>query len=224
MALNCQKVYDRLIHYLNSELHPAEYTTLEHHLAGCAACQAEYEQLNNAIGLLRDLPEPAPPAGLVHRIRQRIAAQQQIMEFSDDVRTAPWDIISLIYSKLMVALKLGPRPAYVNYAALFCYLMLGLFLIKLTFWTGHSSSPQSPVLDSTSHSDVTSAQQSGERYIIWARVKKAGLMDVPNRGGSDQQWDENPPILRPLSSRVLHYSGDEATRTWPRRSWHDIPD
>ncbi len=223
MALNCQKIHNRIIHYLNGELHPAEHSTLERHLAGCAACQAEYEQLNNTIGLLQDLPEPMPPTDLIHRIRRRIAAQQ-IMESPDDVRTVPWDVISLIYSKLMVALKLGPRPAYVNYAALFCYLMLGLFLIKLTFWTGHSSSPQAPVSDSASHSDVTSEQQSGERYIIWARVKKAGLMEVPNRGDSDQQWGENPPILRPLSSRVLHYSGDEATRTWPRRSWHDIPD
>jgi len=221
MNLNCQKIHDRLVHFFNEELHPSEYIFLENHLSECSVCQIEYEKLNDAIVALRNLPQPEPPADLVLQIRRRLEEQQR--QFSEaevaskakqsrlnKVNTAQntpiFDLITLIFAKIVDALKLGPRPVYINYAALFCYLMLAIFLIKLTFLTGSGSSPQTVAPNqSNNYMAVNSVakNKSGRNDITWAQVKMAGVrtsLDLAN----NRELSEKPQILRPIGSQVLH--------------------
>jgi len=231
MNLNCQKTYDQLVHFLNKELPPAEYTFWENHLAECPACQLEYEQLNDTIVALRSLPQPEPPADLVLKIRRTIEEQQETAQ-----NMPLFDLIALIFSKITTALKLGPRPVYINYAALFCYLILAIFLIKLTFLPGGGSIPKTeerfnnplnnpltPFIKgepfgkgdvnhvTTNQSDNYVAainpildNKSKRNDMTWAQVKMAGLRISPDLGDKNMVVSEKPPILRPVVSQVLH--------------------
>ena len=221
MNLNCQKTYDQLVHFLNKELPPAEYTFWENHLAECPACQLEYEQLNDTIVTLRSLPQPEPPADLVLKVRRRIEEQQETAQ-----NIPLFDLIALIFSRITTAFKLGPRPVYINYAALFCYLILAIFLIKLTFLPGGGSIPKTeegfnnPLtpFGKGEVNHVTSNQSDNyvaainpisnnkpkRNDITWAQVKMAGLRISPDLGDKNMEVSEKPPILRPIVSQVLH--------------------
>jgi hypothetical protein len=191
-----------LVHLLNEELHPSEYASLENHLSECAICQIEYEQLSNTISALRSIPQVEPPADLILTIRRRLEEEQPTTQ------NAPFlDLITLIFSKITAALKLGPRPVHINYAAFFCYLILAIFLIKLTFWTG-SDSPPPTVVQNQSNSYVTvnpvSTNKSNRNDITWAQVKMAGLRTFPDLGDDNREFSRKAPILRPIGSQVLH--------------------
>ena len=222
MNLNCQKIHDRLVHFLNEESHPSEYTFWENHLSGCTVCQIEYERLNNTIVALRSLPQPEPPADLALKVRRRLEEQQRAtqtprFDFTSLLKSKQmplFDLITLIFSKITTALKLGPRPVHINYAALFCYLMLAIFLIKLTFLTGSGSTPQT-VAPNQSNNYVTvnpvSKNKSNRNDITWAQVKMAGLRTSPDLCDKNREFSERPPILRPIGSQVLHGG-----------SWHEF--
>ncbi len=62
----------RLSPYLEDELTPAEKPALETHLAGCAACRRELEDLRRTVGLLHDLPQITPPREILDRVREEI--------------------------------------------------------------------------------------------------------------------------------------------------------
>jgi hypothetical protein len=223
---------------------------LENHLSECSVCQIEYENLNDTIVALRNLPQPEPPADLVLKIRRRLEEQQRrfseaevatlnevkgkqslLNEVNTAQNTPIFDLITLIFSKITDALKLGPRPVYINYAALFCYLMLAIFLIKLTFLTGSGSSPQTEYrftevnhvapnqsnnyedgFTGVNHVAVNSASnKSGRNDITWAQVKMAGVRTSLDLGDNNREFSEKPPILRPIGSQVLHGG-----------SWHEF--
>jgi hypothetical protein len=202
MNLNCQKIHDRLVHFFNEELHPSEYIFLENHLSECSVCQIEYEKLNDAIVALRNLPQPEPPADLVLKIRRRLEEQQSTTQ-----NPPVFDLITLIFSKITDALKLGPRPVYINYAALFCYLMLAIFLIKLTFLTGSGSPPQTVAPNQSNNYmavNSVSKNKSGRNDITWAQVKMAGVRTSLDLDDNNKNFSEKPQILRPIGSQVLH--------------------
>ncbi|HIE28537.1 TPA: zf-HC2 domain-containing protein [Candidatus Poribacteria bacterium] len=210
MNLNCQKIDNRLVHFLNGELPPPEHNFVDNHLVDCTVCQSEYEQLNNTMAALRHLPQPEPTADLVWRIRSRLEEQQHI-----EPNMPLFDLITLIFSKITTALKLGPRPVHINYAALFCYLILAIFLIKLTFLPSSSSPPQTEdgftvnhVAPNQSNKYVTvnpiSPNQANRDDITWAQVKMAGLRTSPDLGDKNSIFSERPTILRPIGSQVLH--------------------
>jgi hypothetical protein len=129
-------------------------------------------------------------------------------------------------SKIMVALKLGPRPAYVNYAAIFCYLILAIFLIKLTFWTGNAPNPQIIVPNQSENymtADSKTPYEYSRSYITWAQVKIAGLRTTPDLGDAkNEQLSENQSIFKPIGSQILHRSEEESRRSWPRASLDEI--
>lgn len=202
MNLNCKKIHDRLVHFLNGELHPSEYTFWENHLSECTVCQIEYEKLNDTIVVLRNLPQPELPADLVLKIRSRLEEQQRTAQ-----KTPIFDLITLIFSKITDALKLGPRPVYINYAALFCYLMLAIFLIKLTFLTGSGSPPQTGAPNQSNNYvavNSVSKNKSGRNDITWAQVKMAGVRTSLDLANNNREFSEKPQILRPIGSQVLH--------------------
>ena len=65
---------DLLSEYLEHDLAGAQREELEAHLATCANCEADLEELRGAIDLLRRLPDPEPPPFLTTRVMARIAA------------------------------------------------------------------------------------------------------------------------------------------------------
>jgi anti-sigma factor RsiW len=67
---------DRLSAYLDGELSAGDAAAVEEHLRTCPACRAELDALSRVRQLLRHLPPPEPPSGLVEllliRPRQRV--------------------------------------------------------------------------------------------------------------------------------------------------------
>lgn len=60
-----EHVTELLSSYLDGQVSLPERRTVEEHLAGCAACRAELEELRQLTGLLRRLPQPPPPRSFV---------------------------------------------------------------------------------------------------------------------------------------------------------------
>jgi anti-sigma factor RsiW len=65
-------VTDRLSAYLDGALPASALGRVQAHLETCAACARTYDELRALRRLLRGLPDPAAPAGLVDRIHWRL--------------------------------------------------------------------------------------------------------------------------------------------------------
>lgn len=70
--MRCQDVLEMLSPYIDGVLSTAENEAVRVHLAGCPACRAEWEELNNTVSLLQELPEIAPPAGFRAGLMEKI--------------------------------------------------------------------------------------------------------------------------------------------------------
>lgn len=65
-------VTDRLSGYVDGALPVRELEEVRAHVAACGTCWRAYEELRVLKDLLRGLPDPVPPAGLVERVRWRL--------------------------------------------------------------------------------------------------------------------------------------------------------
>lgn len=72
--MRCQDVLKMLSPYLDDALEPDEMAAVRGHLASCPACRAEWEMLATTSGLLRELPEVAPPAEFRSGLSEKLAA------------------------------------------------------------------------------------------------------------------------------------------------------
>jgi anti-sigma factor RsiW len=79
-------VTDRLSAYLDGALPASALERVQAHLETCGTCVRAYEELRALRGLLRTLPDPAVPAGLVDRIHWRLARDASAAA----PRTSPW--------------------------------------------------------------------------------------------------------------------------------------
>ena len=72
--MNCAKLDERLIPYLDGKLAGNELREMEAHLGACAACRRRADEFRAVAGLLDELPviEPSPAFDL--RVRARVAA------------------------------------------------------------------------------------------------------------------------------------------------------
>lgn len=61
--MKCMEFTDHLSAYLDDRLDAVQRGWCDDHLARCAACRRELEELRSAINLCKSLPELAPPAG-----------------------------------------------------------------------------------------------------------------------------------------------------------------
>ena len=62
--------------YCGGDLEPSLAALVEQHLAACAVCRAELDELNTALRLIRTTPEVEPPPWLTARIMARVKAEQ----------------------------------------------------------------------------------------------------------------------------------------------------
>lgn len=134
MSLDCKQVIKDLSLHQQPDLTHQEKIERRRHLLECESCRNEYEEMLHAAAVLESLPDPVPPPNLVERIQTRIRQTN---------RRSIWDFLANPIARILVAMKLGPHPTFVNYTAMLFYLMLTVFMVKLTFFS--STEPTPPV-------------------------------------------------------------------------------
>src|ERR1700689_4360226 len=75
--MNCERIENQLIAYLDAKAKPAERRQVESHLAECAACRQRVEEFRLVAGLLDELPVIAPSPSFDAALRARVAAEPQ---------------------------------------------------------------------------------------------------------------------------------------------------
>ena len=159
MSLDCKQVIENFSLHQNPVLTYQEKVERKQHLIECTTCQSEYEEMLHTAAVLESIPEPVPPPELVERIQIRIRKTH---------RRSILNFLANPIARILVALKLGPHPTFVNYTAMLFYLMLTIFLVKLTFF---GSTPPPPVT-------LTKPLSPQIRIVRLGNVKHASLKAV----------------------------------------------
>jgi anti-sigma factor RsiW len=73
--MNCERISNQLIAYLDGRANAAERRDMETHLAACAACRLRTEEFRRLWDVLGEAPVLEPSLGFDARLRQRIAAE-----------------------------------------------------------------------------------------------------------------------------------------------------
>lgn len=161
MNPNCKQVIENLSLHRNPDLTHREKVQLKGHLIECAICQADHEEMLHTAAILESLPEPVPPPDLVERIQARIRQGRRHLLLNHFVNPI---------ARILVALKLGPHPTFVNYTAMLFYLVLTIFLVKLTFFGSTEPPPVAP--------SAIKPLQPHIQVIQWGAVRRAALQSV----------------------------------------------
>jgi anti-sigma factor RsiW len=75
--MNCERIENQLIAYLDGKAKPAERRQVESHLAECAACRQRVDEFRLVARLLDELPVVAPSPSFDAELRARVAAEPQ---------------------------------------------------------------------------------------------------------------------------------------------------
>ena len=161
MNPKCKDVIENLSLHRNPGLTNQERVQLKQHLIECASCQVVHEEMLHTAAVLESLPEPVPPPDLVERIQARIRHYRRPLLVNFFVNPI---------ARILVVLKLGPHPTFVNYTAMLFYLVLTIFLVKLTFFG--STEPPSVV------PPIVKPLQPQTRITQLGAVKRAALQSV----------------------------------------------
>ena len=132
MSLDCKQIIKDFSLHQNPDLTYQQKIERRQHLIDCQTCQNEYEEMLHTAAVLESLPDPVPPPGLVGRIQTQIR---------QTYRRSIWDFLANPIARILVAMKLGPHPTFVNYTAMLFYLMLTIFMVKLTFFNPAETPP-----------------------------------------------------------------------------------
>lgn len=125
--MNCEQTREKIVlHRQEDMLDDTERGDFLQHLRGCKTCQEEYEALLHTATMLDSLETPIPPPELLGNI------QEQIRQIHKQSRTA---LFAVPFSWFLAKLKLDISPKLVNCAALVCYLLVSVFLLKAAFFT-----------------------------------------------------------------------------------------
>lgn len=73
--MKCEDVSRGLIAYLDGRADAAQRSSVEEHLAGCAACRTRAEEFRKVWAVLDEVPAVEPSFSFDARVRQRIAAE-----------------------------------------------------------------------------------------------------------------------------------------------------
>jgi hypothetical protein len=177
MNSDCKQVMEHLNpHRLDSRLNRREKGELRQHLLSCSDCRMEYEETLHTIAVLESLPEPVPPPNLVENIQKRISQER---------KHNPLAFFANPFAYIFDALKLGPHPTFVNYTAIVFYMVLAIFLVKLTFF-----GPAEP------HRGATAIHPSGSQIrlanVQFGAIKKAAQARVTIEGETLDEATKEP--------------------------------
>ena len=134
MSLDCKQVIEDFSLHQHPDLTYQEKIEHKRHLIECKICQNEYEEMLHTAAVLESIPDPVPPPELAERIQTQIR---------QTCRRSIWDFLANPIARILVAMKLGPHPTFVNYTAMLFYLMLTIFMVKLTFFSSTEPPPVS---------------------------------------------------------------------------------
>jgi len=70
--VQCHDICELLSAYIDGMLDSSQAARVEEHIASCAVCKMEYEDLRTAVDLVRGLPEVAPPPEFHDRLQQKL--------------------------------------------------------------------------------------------------------------------------------------------------------
>lgn len=73
--MNCERMENRLIAYLDGRASPAECREVEAHLAACNVCRTRAEDFRRLWAVLDEVPVQEPSPAFDARLRARIAAE-----------------------------------------------------------------------------------------------------------------------------------------------------
>lgn len=76
--MRCEEVRELLSPYFDLMLAEAEKLAVEEHLAGCAECRRELQDLQAISRLLQDLGEISAPDGFTKNVMERVVGEQQV--------------------------------------------------------------------------------------------------------------------------------------------------
>ena len=76
--MNCARIDERLIPYLDGQLAGNERREMEAHLAACTACRRRADEFRAVTGLLDELPVIEPSPVFDARVRARVAAAPRV--------------------------------------------------------------------------------------------------------------------------------------------------
>ena len=170
MSLDCKQVIKDFSLHRHPDLTHQEKIERRRHLIECESCQNEYEEMLHAAAVLESLPDPVPPPDLVERIQTRIRQTE---------RRSIWDFLANPIARILVAMKLGPHPTFVNYTALLFYLMLTIFMVKLTFFNPTEPQPVSLIHPSSSNVRLVRLGDMKHASLKAIRIEKEKPNEVP---------------------------------------------
>ena len=125
MDLECKRVIENLSLHSNPDLRHQERAELKKHLVECQFCQKEYEEMLHTVAVLESLPALE---------RLRISLDELKRGSPQEHRRLRLAFFANPLARILSLLKLGPNPTVVNCTAMLFYLMLTVFLVKLTFF------------------------------------------------------------------------------------------
>lgn len=96
--MRCYDARNLLSEYLDDELSGPQRDTVQHHLAECAACRSEYEELRRTFGIIHSLPRQEPVFELWQEFAPRFA------EIHAEMSMGP---VRLYFSRLSSAISEG---------------------------------------------------------------------------------------------------------------------
>ena len=134
MDLDCKRVIENLSLHSNPDLSNQERAEFKKHLVDCQACQKEYEEMLHTVAVLESLPALDSPADLVGRTQAQITQEHRRHQLA---------FFANPFARILSLLKLAPNPTFVNCTAMLFYLMLTVFLVKLTFFDATEPAPTS---------------------------------------------------------------------------------
>ncbi|GEM_PF-1553286 len=93
----CAAITEWMGDHLDGRLDAARVRELEAHLATCEACRREWEDLQQTVALIRELPPVTPPADLLQSVHQRLARQRHSR------RVVFWRVLNLPQTRVALA-------------------------------------------------------------------------------------------------------------------------
>ena len=170
MSLGCKQVIEDFSLHQHPGLTYQEKIKRKRHLIECKMCQHEYEEMLHTAAVLESIPDPVPPPELVRRIQAQIRQTH---------RRSIWDFLANPIARILVAMKLGPHPTFVNYTAMLFYLMLTIFIVKLTFFSPTEPSPVSLTLPPSPHVRIVRLGDVKQASLKSVRIEKEKPSEVP---------------------------------------------
>ena len=170
MSLDCKQVIEDFSLHQQPDLTYQEKIERRRHLIECKRCQDEYEEMLHTAAVLESMPDPVPPPELVERI------QTQIRQTS---RRSILDFLVNPIARILVAMKLGPHPTFVNYTAMLFYLMLTIFMVKLTFFNSTEPPPVELTRPPSPHVRILRLGDVKHASLKTVRIEKEKSKEIP---------------------------------------------